>query len=611
MTIDLSSCFVSLRRFSQTAWMCLVALAPLLATGCSGSQGGGAAAPPDLGSEARLSSLTISGATITFSPDVIVYDVAVKFLTQASSITPIAVNAAASIEVNGSPAASGTPTLVPLQEGGNTVLVTVTSEDGSAARVYTLLVDREFAADFAQDAYVKASNTEAEDEFGVSLAVDGDTLAVGASREDSDATGVGGDEGSGSANLSGAVYVFTRSAGVWSQQAYIKASNTDAIDRFGMSLALDGDTLAVGASGEDSSATGVAGNESDNSASGSGAVYVFTRSAGAWTQQAYLKASNTEADDLFGEALALDGDTLAVGASGESSSATGVGGDEDDNSANGSGAVYVFTRTAGIWTSQAYVKASNPSSSDRFGLSVALDGDTLAVAAVEEGSDATGVGGDQNNDLSPNSGAVYVFARNAGDWTQQAYVKASNSQSDDLFGRAVAIDGDTLVVGANREGSSATGVDGDESDNSASGSGAVYVFTRVAGAWSQQAYVKASNSQVGDEFGGAVAVDGDTLVVGARFEASSATGVGGDESDNSETESGAVYVFTRSAGVWSQQAYVKASNTGSFDQFGVPLALDGDTLVVGAVTESSSATGVNGDESDNSALESGAVYVLR
>ena len=544
MTIDLSSCFVSLRRFSQPAWMCLVALAPLLATGCSGSQGGGAAAPPDLGSEARLASLTISGATITFSPDVIVYDVAVKFLTQASSITPIAVNAAASIEVNGSPAASGTPTLVPLQEGGNTVLVTVTSEDGSAARVYTLLVDREFAADFAQDAYVKASNTEAEDEFGVSLAVDGDTLAVGASREDSDATGVGGDEGSGSANLSGAVYVFTRSAGVWSQQAYIKASNTDAIDRFGMSLALDGDTLAVGASGE-------------------------------------------------------------------SSSATGVGGDENDNSANSSGAVYVFTRTAGIWTSQAYVKASNPSSSDRFGLSVALDGDTLAVAAVEEGSDATGVGGDQNNDLSPNSGAVYVFARNAGDWTQQAYVKASNSQSDDRFGRAVAIDGDTLVVGANREGSSATGVDGDESDNSASGSGAVYVFTRVAGAWSQQAYVKASNSQVGDEFGGAVAVDGDTLVVGARFEASSATGVGGDESDNSETESGAVYVFTRSAGVWSQQAYVKASNTSSFDQFGVPLALDGDTLVVGAVTESSSATGVNGDESDNSALESGAVYVLR
>jgi hypothetical protein len=132
-------------------------------------------------------------------------------------------------------------------------------------------------------------------------------------------------------------------AATWSQQAYVKAANTDAVDQFGISVALAGDTLAVGAYLESSAAIGIGGDEADNSAEFSGAVYVFTRdSARVWSQQAYVKASNTDADDLFGWYIALSRDTLAAGAILESSAATGIGGDEADNTANSAGAVYVF-----------------------------------------------------------------------------------------------------------------------------------------------------------------------------------------------------------------------------------------------------------------------------
>ena len=121
----------------------------------------------------------------------------------------------------------------------------------------------------------------------------------------------------------------------------MKASNTVTRDYFGFSVSLSGDTLAVGAYIESSNATGVNGNQSDNSATRSGAVYIFTRSGTTWSQQAYLKASNTGAGDYFGHSVSLSGDTLAVGAKSEASSATGINGDQKDNGAGSSGAVYV------------------------------------------------------------------------------------------------------------------------------------------------------------------------------------------------------------------------------------------------------------------------------
>jgi hypothetical protein len=203
--------------------------------------------------------------------------------------------------------------------------------------------------------------------------------------------------------------VFTRSGATWTQQAYIKASNTEANDRFGESIALSGDTLAVGAKEEDSAATGIGGDQADNTASSAGAVYVFTRSGTTWAQQAYLKASNTTALDDFGSALGLDGDTLAVGALFEDSAATGVNGDEADETAASAGAVYLFIRRDGAWSQIAYVKATNTESGDQFGFGVGLSGGALAIGSSSEDSAATGVGADQLDNSALSAGAVYVF----------------------------------------------------------------------------------------------------------------------------------------------------------------------------------------------------------
>lgn len=452
--------------------------------------------------------------------------------------------------------------------------------------------------------YVKASNTGASDNFGVGVVLSGDgaTLAVGADQE-------GG---------SGAVYVFTRNGSAWSQQGSpLKASNANAGDLFGWSLALsaDGTTLAVGAYWEDSNANGINGNEGDNSATESGAVYVFVRDGGTWTQQAYVKASNTASGDWFGYSLSLadGGNTLAVGAIGEDSADSG---DESNDLAQSSGAVYVFTRTGTDWSQQAYVKASNTDTGDLFGRSLALslDGNTVAVGAVGEASNATGIDGDQTNNLAAVSGAVYVFTRTAAVWSQQAYVKASNPGANDEFGHRLALsaDGNTLAVGAIQEDSGFAGIGGNQGDNSVSNSGAVYVFTRSSSDWGQQTYVKASNPGANDLFGYNLALDaaGDTLVVGARTESSGAIGIEGDQLDDSAPGSGAAYLFARNLGIWNQQAYLKASNTGAGDRLGssVALAGDGKTLAVGAPGEDGSATGIGG-ASDELATDSGAVYL--
>lgn len=466
--------------------------------------------------------------------------------------------------------------------------------------------------------YFKASNTggpsageRTGDHFGFHVTLSGDTLAVGAPREDSGATGVNGSETDKSIRDSGAVYIFRRAGATWIEEAYLKASNPGPHAQFGAALALSGGTLAVGAFGEDSSATGVNGNQTDHGARASGAVYMFTRAGTTWTQQAYLKASNAGGIDWFGHSVALSGDTLAVGAPGEDSGATGINGNQTDNGAEDSGAVYVFTRTGTTWTQQAYLKASNTSKFDRFGYSIALSGDTLGVGAHAESSSATGVNGNQANNKAPGSGAVYVFTRAGSLWAQQAYVKASNAGGDDRFGFSVALLRDTLVAGAPGEDSSATGINGNQIDESAHDSGAAYVFKRAGGSWTQQAYLKASNTGADDRFGFSVALWDDRVAVGAPSESSAATGMNGNQLNQGAQQSGAAYVFERTGATWSQTLYVKASNTDALDEFGSSVALSDYGLAVGAPREDSGATGLNGNQWDNSALDSGAVYLFR
>ena len=436
----------------------------------------------------------------------------------------------------------------------------------------------------AQQAYLKASNTEAGDKFGYSVAISGDTVVVGAPEEDSNATGVNGDQSDNSAGNAGAAYVFVRSSGTWTQQAYLKASNTEASDKFGISVAISGDTVVVGAYWEDSNSTGW---ESDNSASAAGAAYVFVRSSGTWTQQAYLKASNTGAGDEFGKSVAISGEKEVVGASGEDSNSTGVNGTESNNSASGAGAAYVFVSSSGTWTQQAYLKASNTGAGDAFGSSVAISGDTVVVGAISESSNSTG--GQSDNSIEA-AGAVYVFVRSSGLWAQQAYLKASNPDEYDQFGYSLAISGDTVVVGVPQEDSNSTGVNGPQSDNSVMQTGAAYVFFRSAGTWTQQAYLKASASlDPWDQFGFSVGISGDTVVVGNSGDSSDANTVNGDANNNNASGSGAAYVFVRTlvsgTWTWTQQAYLKSSNTGGGIYFGHSVAISGDTVVAGSATD--------------------------
>ena len=482
-----------------------------------------------------------------------------------------------------------------------------------------------------QVAYVKASNPAEDAHLGcggtltghagnsAAISDDGNTIAIGAPHENSGAKGINGNQNDKSVYSAGAVYVFTRRGNTVAQQAYVKASNPMESANFGSSVVLshDGNTMAVAAYYESSVATGINGNQNDHSISQAGAVYVFTRTGTTWSQQAYIKASNTgnaavgdgfAEGDQFGYSLALssDGNTLAVGAIGEDSNATGINGNQADNSANGSGAAYVFTRTGTTWSQQAYVKSSMTRPNVLFGYSIGLsgNGDTLAVAEY---------------DADRGKGALYVLTRSGGTWSHQARIQAENAENGDSLGYSLGIsdDGNTIAAGAADEdcmipGINQTGCDKDQpQDNS---SGAAYVFVRSGTTWTQQAFIKASNPGKEDWFGVRIAIsgDGNTVAVGAPNEDSAAKGINGKQDDDSAFEAGAVYFFTRTGTTWAQQAYVKSSNTGAGDEFGSSIALseDGRTLLVGARGEDSAAKGVNGNQADNSIRDAGAAYLF-
>jgi hypothetical protein len=544
-----------------------------------------------------LSALAIDGATapeLAFAPAERNYEAEVSILQQSVRITATTAKPGSTINVAGVPMASGVPSEpIELTLGQNDIDIAVANANG-VQRIYRVSVMR--AVEIAQYAYGKASNTAPHRHFGYSVALWNDTLAVGTSYNDfgttlfpkdsvyvfrrsgdswvqeahwengdgfghsvavwEDTLAIGnpyaGDIVSGVTNR-GYVYIYRRTNNSWVEEAYLTAPAGDSNDQFGTSVSLWGDTLAVGAVGESSAATGVNGDQTDNNAAGSGAAYVFRRAESSWQLEAYIKASNTEAQDAFGSHLALWGDTLVVGAPGEDSAARSAHGDQVDNAASGSGAGYVFRRFGASWVQEAYLKASNTDPNDAFGDRLALWNDTLAVSALGEDGGFAGIDGDQMDNSLDRSGAVYMFQRSGLDWTQDAYIKASNPDAVDLFGISLALWGDTLAVGATGEDSGATGIGGNQHDASALSSGAVYLYHHTSDSWVQSTYVKASNAEgkqdvvisgcQGDLFGRSVAVWEQRLVAGASCESSAATGLDGDQHDDSAAESGAVYFF--------------------------------------------------------------------
>lgn len=461
-----------------------------------------------------------------------------------------------------------TITFAPLAEGTRSATLRISSNDPDD-NPFTLALSGKgrTPAEIVQQAYLKSSNSEAGDFFGRSVAVFGNTLVVGATGEDSNAIDGDGDPGDNSARDSGAAYVFVRDGLTWTQQAYLKPSEPQPNDWFGYSVAISGDTIVVGSIS---------------------AAYVFVKSGVHWVQQASLP--------IAGGAVAISGDTLVAGP-------------------------FVYVRANNSWTQQAFLTSSDSDGDDSFGIySVSISGETIVVGAPEEDSKATGVNGNQNDDSSTDSGAAYVFVRQGTNWIQQAYLKASNTGDQDLFGAAVSISGETIVVGSFGEDSNATGVSGNQKSNSAHDAGAAYVFVREGTNWTQQAYLKASNTGADDWFGASVAISGDIVVVASPYEDSNATGVNGNQANNGSSASGAVYVFLRQGTNWTQQAYLKASNTevastsfiegDYFGNNGKGVAISGDTIVVGAAYEDSDVTGVDGDPFNNRAAQSGAAYVF-
>ena len=309
--------------------------------------------------------------------------------------------------------------------------------------------------------------------------------------------------------------MFVRTASGWTQQAKLTASDGAAGHVFGSAAAIDGGTAVVGA---------------PSGFFGAGAAYVFVRTAGVWTEQAVLVSSNPSALATFGSSVAVDGDTVVVGAPHPVGLSPTLG------------EACVFTRTGTTWTEQDSLQALDAEVGEWFGTSVSIAGD-LAL-----------IGSSKDDDLGPDSGSAYVFLRSGSSWNQQAELLSGDGAAFDRFGSAVTIDATTAVVGAWGE------------DEVASGAGAAYVFTQLGTSWIQQAKLTASDGDTGDIFGGSLSLDGDTLLVGA----------------NIDEGGGSAYVFRGAGAAWSEVKKLQASNGADGESYGYSVGVDGDIAVVGA-----------------------------
>jgi hypothetical protein len=319
-----------------------------------------------------------------------------------------------------------------------------------------------------------------EDPFGVSMAVDGDTLVVGA--QFADARG----------EDSGLAYVFERRGQRWHRAAVLSAGDAAAGDQFGLTVSVSEETIVVGARLADSDAVDV------------GAAYVFERHGGSWQQVKKLMASDATAGDIFGR-VSIDGDTMLVSA------------DLNDDRGNNAGKAYAFQRRRGAWVEVGKITASDGIAGDEFGISLALR-DGMAVFGAA-GSNARG----------DDSGAAYVFEQRDGTWAQLARLTASDATTMHAFGFSVATGNDTIVVGAPNH------------DGKGERAGAAYVFERRAGEWTQVDKITASDAAPRTWFGSTVSISDNTIVVGTLL-------------NGEGNRPGAAYVFERHQGVWSEVA---------------------------------------------------------
>ncbi|MEO6391405.1 MAG: FG-GAP-like repeat-containing protein [Pyrinomonadaceae bacterium] len=414
---------------------------------------------------------------------------------------------------------------------GGTVILEV--EDAGAA--YPLVIDPTFSA----TAKLGPNDGGADDRFGNSVAISGDTVVVGSPLDD---IGANVDQGS--------AYIFVRGTnGLWSQQAKLTGTGAAAGDQFGSSVAISGDTVIVGAPID---------NVGTNNAQGS--VYIFVRSGAVWSQQQKIVASDGGTSDVFGDdrCVGISGNTVVVGSAGS----------EVGDNAN-EGAAYVYVRTGTTWSFQQKLTANGGAAQDRFGNSVAISGNNIVVGTAE---DTVSGNADQ--------GSASIFTRSGTTWTQQQELFASDGATNDLFGSSVDIDTGFLNAADVIIGASYDTVGGRTAQGSA------YVFTRSGTNWSQQQKLTASDGEANDHLGNSVAISAGAVILGVD-----------DDDVGANTDQGAAYIFRRSNGTtWSQRQKLAAFDGLADDNFGRSVALSGDTAVVGAFLDDVGATDQRGSE---------------
>jgi len=374
-------------------------------------------------------------------------------------------------------------------------------------------------ATWAEVTKLSDGETASEDQFGISVAISGN-LAISGAQQDDDI-----------APNAGAAYIFERSSTLWLQRAKLIANDAKAGDLFGNAVAISGETALIGAAGV------------DDAGPDAGAAYIFIPSGGEWVQQAKLIGADIGIFDRFGTTVALHENTAVIGAPGK------------DEGGTDSGAVYVFVRNGLVWTQQAKLTHLDTVPGDQFGFSVAINGDTLLVGAHL--SDTAG----------PDSGAAYLFTRNGITWTQQLKLIPNDIGVGDQFGYSVDLTQDAAIVGAPKE------------DRREEDIGAAYVFVKTQTAWVQQAKLMADDGEAGDEFGAAVAIHEERALVGAWRDDHPNED---PQNLNTEVDKGSAYAFLRDGLSWIQKRRIIASGTNRSDLFGASVALKGAFAIVGA-----------------------------
>ena len=374
----------------------------------------------------------------------------------------------------------------------------------------------------AQQALLIANDPGTSDAFGWSVAISGNRAVVGAPNEDPDF-------GGGPVSDAGAVYVFVKEGFTWVQEAKLTANDPDANDLFGIDVDIDGNTIVIGAVGEDP-------NTTDNA----GAAYVFKRLGGVWYQQAKLVASDFDEEDSFGTSVAIDDLTIVVGAP-----------NHDDGIFVDLGAAYVFQQNGSQWDQQIKLGPVIPGFSHLFGTSVAIDSRRIVVGAT------------MVNPLGSGTGTAYVFdgQRN---WKVEAQLIAEDGRGGDNFGNEVAISGDIAVIGARF-------ADPSDGRNRITNAGAAYVFSPGDVGWEQRAALISDNPAAFEHFGHSVAIDGNRILVGAN-----------SSTRDNILRAGQAYVYSGQLNSWTQQTRVFAEYAIRDDAFGQSVALQGNNMLVGA-----------------------------